>query len=227
MKVCVNYENKNWKKYKIDFYKIASAAVLALSKDAEVSITLVNDKTIHKLNKQYRNIDKPTNVLSFELGDDILLGDIFISLDTVKKEATLAGISVPEHTAHMIVHGMLHLQGYDHLNDKDAETMEKLEIKILKKLGYKNPYADSDNDYSLCAQASCCPGKFITKLKSIRIKENSLGQYLLSALFGIITSFGFAPFNLWMLSLIGIGSMYYLITKNTKKISHSKPKKQQ
>ena len=221
MKVYVNYENKNWKKYDIDFDKIASAAVLAGHKDSEVSITLVDDKQIHKLNKQYRGIDKPTNVLSFELGDDVLLGDIFISLDTVKKEAIEAGISIPEHTAHMIVHGMLHLQGYDHLNNKDAEVMESKEIKILKKLGYKNPYAESD-DVFVCTTESCCPGKLITKLKSIKIKENGFWQFVLSAAFGILCSFGFAPFNLWMLSLIGIGCMYYLMTKPHKNVNFIK-----
>ena len=220
MYVCVNYEDSRWKKYNIDFEKIASAAISAGHKDSEVSITLVDDRQIHKLNKQYRGMDKPTNVLSFELGDDVLLGDIFISLDTVKKEATEAGISVPEHTAHMIVHGMLHLQGYDHLNDHDAEIMEKLEIKILKKLGYKNPYEDNDNP--VCTTESCCPGKFITKLKSIKIKENGFWQYMLSALFGMMCSFGFAPFNLWMLSLIGIGGMYYLMTKPHRKVSFRK-----
>lgn len=220
MRVCVNYDNARWKKYNIDFEKIASAAVSAGHRDSEVSITLVDDKQIHKLNKQYRGIDKPTNVLSFELGDDVLLGDIFISLDTVTKEAATEGISVPEHTAHMIIHGMLHLQGYDHLNDRDAEIMEKLEIKILKKLGYKNPYEDNDNP--VCTTESCCPGKFITKLKSIKIKENGFWQYVLSALFGIMCSFGFAPFNLWMLSLIGIGGMYYLMTKSHKKVSFRK-----
>ena len=133
MQVYVNYENKKWKKYKIDFEKIVCAAVPAVYKDSEVSITLVNDKQIHKLNKQYRGMDKPTNVLSFELGDDLLLGDIFISLDTVKKEAKQAGISVQEHTAHMVVHGILHLLGYDHLDDKQAKIMESKEIQILKK----------------------------------------------------------------------------------------------
>ena len=134
MHVYVNTENKNWKKYKIDFEKIANAAVPATCKDSEVSITLVDDKNIHKLNKQYRNMDKPTNVLSFELGDDVLLGDIFISLDTVKREAQEAGISVEEHTAHMVVHGMLHLQGYDHIKDEEAKIMEDKEIKILKSI---------------------------------------------------------------------------------------------
>ena len=72
MKVYVNYENSKWKKYKIDFNKIANTAIFAVYKDSEVSINLVDNKTIHKLNKQYRGINKPTNVLSFELGDDVL-----------------------------------------------------------------------------------------------------------------------------------------------------------
>nr|MBQ0091353.1 apolipoprotein N-acyltransferase [Candidatus Enterousia merdequi] len=200
MKVYVNVENNKWKKYKIDFEKIANTAVSAVYKDSEVSITLVDDKQIHKLNKKYRDMDKPTNVLSFELGDDILLGDIFISLDTVKKEAIEAGISIEEHTAHMVVHGMLHLQGYDHIKESEAKVMESKEIKILKKLGYKNPYAD---------EAIVCKCE----------KQSWLKKSLLFAFLGIITSFGFTPFHLWMLSLLGIGTMYYFVSKEHKKTS--------
>jgi len=219
MKVYVNYENARWKKYNIDFEKIANAAVSTVYKDSEVSITLVDDKQIQKINKQYRNINKPTNVLSFELGDDVLLGDIFISLDTVEKEAKAAGISVAEHTAHMVVHGMLHLQGFDHLNDVDAEVMEDKEVKILKKLGYKNPYADNEN---ACSDKSCCPGKIITWVQSLKIRENSFWWYVVAALLGVISSFGFAPFNLWWLSLFGIGAMYWMITVQQNKISFIK-----
>lgn len=214
MQVYVNIENKNWKKYKIDFEKIANAAVSAVHKDSEVSITLVDDKEIHRLNKQYRGMDKPTNVLSFELGDDVLLGDIFISLDTVKREAKEAGISVEEHTAHMIVHGMLHLQGYDHIKDGEAKVMEGKEIKIMKTLGYKNPYAD---EVRAC-EAGCASCKLINKLKSVKIRENSFWWYMVAALLGVITSFGFAPFNLWFLSLFGIGAMYALMTRNANRI---------
>ena len=218
MKVFVNYDNKNWKKYKIDFEKIANTAVLPVHKDSEVSITLVDDKQIKKLNREYRDINKPTNVLSFELGDDVLLGDIFISLDTVAREAKEAKISVEEHTAHMIVHGMLHLQGFDHIKEDEAQIMENKEVQILKKLGYKNPY----DDEFVCGDKSCCPGKWITKLQSIKIRENSFWWYFAGAVLGIITSFGFAPFNLWMLSVFGIGAMYWLVTKQTNKISFMK-----
>ena len=152
MKVYVNFNDNRWKKYAIDFDKIANAVVSEKYKNAEVSITLTNDTEIHKLNKKYRNIDRPTNVLSFELGDDLLLGDIYISLDTVKREADAENMGVPEHTAHMVVHGVLHLLGYDHIKESDAVIMEKKEITVMKKLGYANPYADENN-------VSCdCPG---------------------------------------------------------------------
>lgn len=219
MKVYVNIENSQWNKYKINFEKIAQAAVGVVYKDSEVSITLIDDKQIQRINKRYRGIDKPTNVLSFELGDDILLGDIFISIDTVIREAKATNISVEEHTAHMIVHGMLHLQGYDHIKDDEAKIMENKEIKILKKLGYKNPYADEE---IVCNDKSCCPGRFITKLQSIKIRENSFMWYVITSLLGVMTSFGFAPFNLWMLSLLGIGGMYWLITKEKNKIGFIK-----
>ena len=132
MKVWVNYNDARWRKYKINFEKIVNASVRNVRPDAEVSITLTNDAEIKKINKQYRDIDKPTNVLSFELGDDVLLGDIYISLDTVMREAESENISVENHTTHMVVHGMLHLQGYDHIRDDDAVIMENQEIKILK-----------------------------------------------------------------------------------------------
>ena len=99
MRVFVNIEDKRWNKYDIDFEKIANAAVGRKYAKSEISVTLVNDRTIRKINKKYRNIDKATNVLSFELGDDILLGDIFISLDTVRREAKNENISVAESAA--------------------------------------------------------------------------------------------------------------------------------
>lgn len=206
MKVFINYQDKRWKKYKIDFEKIVNAAVSGVYKDSEVSVTLVDDKEIKRINKKYRNINKPTNVLSFELGDDILLGDIFISLDTVIKEAKSENISVAEHTAHMVVHGVLHLMGYDHLNDKDAERMESKETAILKKLGYRNPYA---SDEGVCNDVMCCPGS-----KTFAWIGNffggTVGRTILFLLFGGMTALGFAPFNLWWCSFIGIGGAYLL-----------------
>ena len=210
MKVYVNYNNHAWKKYDIDFEKIANAAVTEKYKDAEVSITLTGDREIHKLNREYRGMDKPTNVLSFELGDDVLLGDIYISLDTVKREARDANISVEEHTAHMIVHGVLHLLGYDHLNNKQATIMESKEIKILQKLGIKNPYADS-----VCELCSGCPGnKLIKFFNRFYIKSGGVLHLLLNTLFGAIAALGFAPFNMWWATILAFMGVYHLATRD-------------
>ena len=212
MKVFVDVHYSRWKKYKIDFEKIVCMAVSGVHSNSEVSIILVDDKEIQSINCQYRNIDKPTNVLSFELGDDILLGDIYISLDTVLREAKDLNISVYDHVAHMVVHGTLHLLGYDHITDEEATVMELKETKILKKMNIKNPYADNK---IVCADASCCPGsKIISMLKSINIKENGFFQYLLYAGFGAVASLGFAPFYQWWWTLIGIGGAYWLTVRN-------------
>ena len=209
MRVCVNMTDKRWAKYNIDFDKIANAVVGTTHKQAEVSITLINDRAIRKINKKYRNIDKPTNVLSFELGDDILLGDIFISLDTVRREAKREDISVVEHTAHMIVHGVLHLLGYDHIVDKDAIIMEKKETSVLKKLGYKNPYTAES---AVCSDRSCCEGeKTIGFFK--RFFNRPIGRSFLFALFAIFAALGFAPFNMWALAIFGLGCAYLLTLK--------------
>ena len=218
MHVYVNYDDKRWEKYNIDFTHIANAAGVN-NKNAEVSITLTNDATIHKLNKQYRGMDKPTNVLSFELGDDLLLGDIYISLDTVKREAEDAGISVDEHTAHMVVHGMLHLRGYDHIKDDEARIMESKEISIMKKLGYKNPYADeckcgcTNCDCKNCSCCNCPGDKTILLFKKFKIRENGFWQYVLYALFGGIAAFGFAPFYYWWATVFGIAGAYWLTVR--------------
>lgn len=209
MRVYVNIEDKRWKKYKIDFEKIANATVGRAYNKSEVSITLVDDATIKKINKKYRGINKPTNVLSFELGDNVLLGDIFISIDTVRAEAEREGISVAEHTAHMVVHGILHLLGYDHIIDADAEKMEKKETAILKKLGYKNPYTAESG---VCMDGACCPGgRTINAIK--RFVANTFGQTFLYMLCGAIASFGFAPFYAWWATVVGIGGAYLLCLK--------------
>ena len=108
---------------------------------AEVSVVLADDSFVQSLNKQYRHKDKPTNVLSFE-NEGLMAGDIVVAYQTTLREAKEKGISFQAHLAHLLTHGTLHLQGYDHLTDKQAEKMEKLEIKLLQKLGYKNPYKE-------------------------------------------------------------------------------------
>ncbi|MBO5739625.1 MAG: apolipoprotein N-acyltransferase [Alphaproteobacteria bacterium] len=212
MQVFVDVRDARWKKHKINFNKIANATDSCVYKDSEVSIILTDDVEIHEINKTYRNVDRPTNVLSFELGDDVLLGDIYISYDTVMREARDENISFEDHVAHMVVHGVYHLMGCDHITDDEAAIMEMKEIKALKKLGIKNPYAD---EMSNCKDGSCCPGGAIVAfLKRFVVRENSWVQYALYAVFGAIASFGFAPFYCWWATIIGIAGAYWLTVRN-------------
>lgn len=108
--------------------------------NTEISIVLTNDKAIQMLNKTYRGKDKPTNVLSFPQDEETMLGDVIISLDTIKRESKEQNKTLQNHFTHMLIHGSLHLLGYDHETEKDAQEMESLEIQILENLGIKNPY---------------------------------------------------------------------------------------
>ena len=120
--------------------------------DCEVGIACVDNDESHKLNLQYRGKDKPTNVLSFpsdlpdemaQILDTFPIGDLVISIPVVLQEAIEQNKAPIEHFTHMLVHGTLHLMGYDHeTSDEDAEEMEALEIEILAKLGFKNPYLE-------------------------------------------------------------------------------------
>lgn len=122
----------------------ASAAYLG-KVPAVASMLVTTSDDIRKLNKQYRDKDTATNVLSFPMQspdevDIFLLGDIVLCADIINLEAEQQSKTNVEHWAHMVVHGMLHLQGYDHVEDDDAEKMEQLEINILNQLGFDNPY---------------------------------------------------------------------------------------
>ncbi len=116
-----------------------------LDSEYELTIRIVDKDEIQQLNKTYRHKDKPTNVLSFpfEAPPEIqlpLLGDIIICHDVVIEEAQQQQKSSQDHWAHIVIHGVLHLKGYDHIQDSDAETMEALEIQILNKINISNPY---------------------------------------------------------------------------------------
>lgn len=124
--------------------------LMALGKFGEVYIEFMNPEAIQALNKTYRHQDKPTNVLSFPFALDIpaeiqtsTLGDILICPQIVEQEALAQNKKLEHHFAHMIVHGTLHLLGYDHQTDAEAHQMESLEKKILKQSGIDNPYDDS------------------------------------------------------------------------------------
>ena len=110
-----------------------------------VDVALIDDRAMQKLNKTYRGKDKPTNVLSFPSGETSegrrrRLGDVAIALGTVKRESKAQGKTVEDHVAHLMVHAVLHLLGYDHEADPDAEEMEALERKALAALGIADPY---------------------------------------------------------------------------------------
>lgn len=115
----------------------------------EISLTLVDDATIQQLNAQYRQKDKPTNVLSFPFDDEVPantaqpLGDVIVSVETLGREATAQKKLFSDHFQHMVTHGILHLLGYDHLTDNEANVMENLEIRILAELNIPNPYDES------------------------------------------------------------------------------------
>ena len=122
----------------------AAAAYLG-SVPAVASMLVTTADEMQQLNKQYRDQDKPTNVLSFPMQspeevDISLLGDIVLCTSVIKQEADQQSKSESSHWAHMVVHGMLHLQGYDHVQNDEAENMEQLEISILDQLGFANPY---------------------------------------------------------------------------------------
>ena len=123
----------------------ARAALEKRGQDSELTIRIVDMDEGAQLNRQWRKATGPTNVLSFpaegvEEYAPGLLGDIVICAPVVNNEARIQNKTIDAHWAHMVVHGILHLSGYDHENSKDAEKMEALEIIILDSLGYKNPY---------------------------------------------------------------------------------------
>ncbi|MHA7818011.1 MAG: rRNA maturation RNase YbeY [Erythrobacter sp.] len=134
-----------------------SAAPELASSRLSASILFTTDEEVHLLNREWRGRDKPTNVLSFPMlareelldlapdGPPELLGDIALAHETCAREAAEKGVSLGHHAAHLIVHGLLHLAGYDHVHsDEEAEAMEALEIAALAKLGIPNPYGDRD-----------------------------------------------------------------------------------
>ena len=123
----------------------ANTALEDLKENAELTIRIVGEDEGTKLNEQWRKSQGPTNVLSFthEAETEIapnLLGDIVVCAPVVAREAKEQDKDIDAHWAHMVIHGVLHLNGFDHIKPEDADCMESLEIKILKELNYNNPY---------------------------------------------------------------------------------------
>ena len=121
------------------------------NKTLEISVVYANDDVVQVLNNQYRGINKPTNVLSFAMLDAlektdapaVALGDLIMAFETITKEADEVDKFIRDHIAHLIVHGTLHLLGYDHIEDDDANVMETLEIRILQGMNIQNPYTET------------------------------------------------------------------------------------
>ena len=149
----------------IDWEALAIRALAALAQVApelanprlSASLLFSDDAEVHALNRAWRGKDKPTNVLSFPMlereellvlaaeGPPELLGDIALALETCTREAAEKGVPLEHHAAHLIVHGLLHLAGHDHVHsDAEAAAMEALEIKALAQLGIADPYGDRD-----------------------------------------------------------------------------------
>jgi len=140
-------ENQDGLPNDAEFQRWLDAAVTPFQADAEVTIRLVDEEESHALNHEYRGKDKSTNVLSFPFeappGIELdLLGDLIICRQVVEKEAAEQKKPLNAHWAHMVVHGSLHLLGYDHIEDDEAEEMESLETEIMVKMGFTDPYAE-------------------------------------------------------------------------------------
>ena len=123
----------------------ATAAVQPEGDEVEMTVRIVDEAESHELNLTYRDKDRPTNVLSFpfECPDEVelpLLGDLVICRQVVEREAAEQEKPLMAHWAHMVVHGSLHLLGYDHIEDDEAEEMESLETQIMQGLGFDDPY---------------------------------------------------------------------------------------
>jgi probable rRNA maturation factor len=135
-------ENPKWRSHRGLTARLTQAAEAARRSSrlkGAFTILLADDKKLRALNHHFRGKDKPTNVLSFP-GSDGYAGDIAIAYGVTGAEAKAAAKTFADHAAHLVVHGVLHLAGYDHERPKDAKVMEPLEVKILKRLGIADPY---------------------------------------------------------------------------------------
>lgn len=141
MEIDIVTKSKKWEGKEILVKKLTKKIIPHLKiKAEEVSISLVSDAQMKKINFQFRDKNKPTNVLSFPAFDEVFLGDIVIAFETLERESKEQNKTFSDHLTHLILHSILHLLGYDHEEEKDAKKMERLEMKILQQLGIANPY---------------------------------------------------------------------------------------
>ena len=156
----ISIQDPEWEKMPniYDVIKMTSRVALnnailpkaCIGRDLEISVVLANDDLMQVLNREYRSKDKPTNVLTFASLDSeeipttgtLNLGDIILSYQTIDREAQEQGKFPLDHIKHLTVHGVLHLLGYDHEDEDEANDMETLEIRILEQMGVQNPYTE-------------------------------------------------------------------------------------
>lgn len=124
-------------------HKVARWIKAALESDAEIAVRLVDAEEGQALNRDFRKKDYATNVLTFDYAQEpVVMADLILCSPVIEQEAQEQGKTLEAHYAHMLVHGTLHAQGWDHIKKKEAEAMEALEREILAKLGFADPYAD-------------------------------------------------------------------------------------
>ncbi|MCF7521729.1 rRNA maturation RNase YbeY [Neisseria sp. ZJ106] len=135
-----------------DFYRWAWAALKNEYRRADIGLVLLDEEEARAYNRDYRGKDYATNILSFALNEgedfagssDTLCGDLIICPQVVQKEAAEQGKTPEQHFAHLTMHGTLHLMGYDHIEDDEAEAMEALEIRLMQQAGFPNPYRQDE-----------------------------------------------------------------------------------
>ena len=142
--ISIRIDDSAWRAGLPDARKVCRRAAKAALKDADtaqrVALLLTGDTEMQRLNNLWRNIGRPTNVLAFEALGQEYAGDVALGYNAIEKEAHSTGLSLADHTAHLVVHGVLHLLGYDHDTDARAEKMQAAEIRVLQKIGIPTPY---------------------------------------------------------------------------------------
>ena len=136
--ISIHLEAGNWEQALPNYEALIERALAFVS--TECSLVLADDKFVQQLNAQFRGQDKPTNVLSFPSEEEGYLGDSIVALETLQREAEAQGKALKDHFTHLIIHGCLHLMGYDHEEETEAQEMENKEIELLAKLNIANPY---------------------------------------------------------------------------------------
>ncbi|MDR2724336.1 MAG: rRNA maturation RNase YbeY [Holosporaceae bacterium] len=155
LKISVEYGSWNEKEVRFIVAECTEAVFSAIElrrNNLEICFLFTNDEEVRILNKTYRKINEPTNVLSFPAeilpknDSYCILGSIALAFETIERESLQQKKSIQNHLKHLIIHGLLHLLRYDHIEESEAEQMEALEIAILKKLNIKNPYEENYYD---------------------------------------------------------------------------------